>query len=75
MAAQRVAQGCQRLGATPGAAIALMRMNAKKYLISSLGRSKYNALPKGFREKIERLDQLPPAPKPVTAKQLEKFLG
>jgi len=49
-------------------------MSSKKYLVSSLGKAKYQTLPRNFREKIERLDKLPPAPKPVTARALKEAL-
>ena len=40
----------------------------------SMGKNKYLSLPKDFREKIERLDKLPPAPKPITVAKLNEAL-
>ncbi len=51
-----------------------VKVSYKKYLVMSMGKSKYRSLPKDFREKIDRLDKLPPAPKPVTFERLNEAL-
>lgn len=49
-------------------------VSSQKYLISTMGKTKYLSLPKNFRETIKRLDQLPSTPRPVTLKQIEEAL-